>query len=76
MSGATLTIEPRPELGVGVRRFEIDCRHATTTAVLLPGPFILGDSAIVQALLLSHDVEGCGCTYALHQRYGSGIPGR
>jgi hypothetical protein len=73
---ATLTIAPRPDLGAGARSFEIDCKHGTTRALLLPGELVLLDDQLVRGLLARHDAEeGCGCTRRLWRRYGpAGVP--
>jgi hypothetical protein len=75
---ATLVIAPRPDLADGARYFEIDCRHARTTALVLAdaaAPVLLDDD-VVRTLLVRHDdEEGCGCTRRLWRRYGmEGVP--
>lgn len=70
MSAMRLTIRPAPEIGAGVRFFELDCEHGTTTA-FTDGPPAFPDPEIVGFLLATHDErEGCRCTGELRQRYG------
>lgn len=64
--GATLTIR---DLTSDLRRFEVDCRHATTTRIARNASKI-GDAAVVAGVVLKHySEEGCTCTRELRRQY-------
>jgi len=68
---ATLTAEPASDLRPNAMRDTVDCPHATSTAIVLPGSAPPAAHQIVQALVLKHfSEEGCRCTLALRRRYG------
>jgi hypothetical protein len=68
---ATLTITPRPDLGDRVKQYIVGCPHGTTTGLAVDGRLKPSDDGIVRAVLARHDAEQrCGCTRALHERYG------
>ena len=76
MSEATLTIQPRLDLGERVHELIIDCRHATTSGLLVrpssaAGAAVFSDAAVVCAVLADHDDrERCTCTKQLRRRFG------
>ena len=66
MSTATLTIADLPN---GLRRFEVDCRHGTTTGIA-QGADKIGNAAVVAGLVLKHfSEERCACTRELRRQY-------
>jgi hypothetical protein len=66
---ATLTIQPRPDLGDGVREYVCDCPHGTTRGLAVDGRATLTDTDVVRMILARHDSEGCTCTHPLRERY-------
>ena len=72
---ATLTATPAPEHGERAKLFTLDCRHGTTTMLVLPAAdpaaAVPHEQAVVRLMLLRHYVaERCRCTLALRRRYG------
>jgi hypothetical protein len=61
---AQLSIKALSGLGSDVREFVIDCRHAATTAVLVPGLVNMTDEEMVTSLLFTHESScpGGSCT--------------
>ena len=71
MSRATLTATDALEVGEGAKRFTLDCRHGTTSAVSIAGDGATADRLAVRTALTVHYVrERCACTDELRQRYG------
>ncbi len=67
---ATLDVR---DLGDGVRRVEVDCSHATTSAtVLVPAGATAPPMADVSRVVIQRHylAEGCVCTARLRQRFG------
>lgn len=70
MSQATLKIS---DLRSGMKRFVIDCRHATTTGHAVNTESI-GEAAVVAGLVMKHYAEeGCDCTRELQRRYPASL---
>ena len=66
MSRATLEIN---DLDNGLRRFEVNCPHGTTTGIARNASMI-GDAAVVAGVLFKHfSEESCVCTSELRQQY-------
>jgi hypothetical protein len=61
---ATLDVVGMPEVGPGVRRVVVDCRHGTTTAPFLPGGTVNLESAELLSIALAkhQSEERCACT--------------
>ncbi len=71
MSRATLTIRPELEHAPGATRYEVDCEHATTWLMALPGREPIPDAVFVRLAVAKHyDEERCSCTRQLRRRYG------
>ena len=71
---ATLTRTPRPDLGAEATQYTVDCRHATTEAVLLPGSGNPTPTQWALALLLQHELaERCGCVADVYARYAAPV---
>jgi hypothetical protein len=69
MSAATFTVSAAPELGTGGTRLVLDCRHGTTTLVLIAAGAHIPETDLLRLALVRHDAEeGCTCTAALWQR--------
>ena len=56
---ATLRVVRRPDLGDGAKRFEADCRYATSGITHIPGPVGLPDGRLILAVGYLHE-ERCG----------------
>ena len=66
MVPARLTIRP---LADGLKYFEIDCHHGTTTGIA-KGTDRTGNSPVIAALVMKHHAEeGCACTSSLRRQY-------
>jgi len=78
MSTATVTVRPFPALGPGVRRVEVDCRHAVTgvTYANAPGGVQLTDADATRVALARHyHEERCTCTAKLWRKFWETEPG-
>ena len=63
---ARLTIRP---LADGLKYFEIDCPHGTTTGIA-KGTDITGNAPVIAGLVMKHHTEeGCACTSSLRRQY-------
>jgi hypothetical protein len=56
---AKLLIDDMPDLGLGAKRYQVDCRWSTSTAWLIPGPLDLPSELIVMQVVMKHQDE-CG----------------
>jgi hypothetical protein len=63
-TAARLLVEELPEWGAGVKRFTVDCRWSTTTALYLPGRLGLQERHVISVALQRHEDEYRRCNLA------------